>query len=195
MERSHSAAPGTGAAGLCPLVPVPVQPQLAQALVWPGRLGQGSHTPLTTCSSLSRWACSLPLYTTASTEKMSFGWIWENRSRTPWERRETFVTGHPKGTPLHNHGPTALFLCPVTWQPTNTVKQSMTCTGGDHHFTGKVSMKKGHRPYRHRRSEPEFLKGESAGRAHCCAGPPPPTRTVGAPDTSRRVASGTSAAT
>lgn len=34
---------------------------------------QESHTPFTTCCSLSMWLYSLLLYTTASTEKMSLG--------------------------------------------------------------------------------------------------------------------------
>ena len=42
-----------------------------------------SGRPSTTCLSLAMWSCDLPLYTTASTEKMSFGWICLKRSKTP----------------------------------------------------------------------------------------------------------------
>lgn len=45
--------------------------------------------PLTTFWSFSIWSCCLPLYTTAATENISLGWIWENRSRTPWRWKET----------------------------------------------------------------------------------------------------------
>ncbi len=45
--------------------------------------------PLTTFWSFSIWSCCLPLYTTAATEKINLGWIWENLSRTPLRRRET----------------------------------------------------------------------------------------------------------